>query len=183
MSRVRQKIRVKSIVKIVLYMAVIILAAMLWNAYMYAPVKVAGGSMEPALTEGDIVIVDKLTYEAEDIKRYDMIVFPGDKNNNYIKRVIGLPKEKVEIKDSVIYINDERLKEYYGIYDENTVDLYKDVQPMILGEGEFFVMGDNRCHSIDSRSESVGVVKAEEILGVPVLRIWPWNGIGTLECQ
>lgn len=174
--------KAKSITVASVYIVSIIIIAMLWNVFFFSPLAVVGNSMNPALSDGDIVMINKIS---NNIERYDMVVFPYKYDNrmNFIKRVIGLPGEKVEIIDSVIYINDKELKEYYGIYDEGREDMFSNYGPIILGDTEYFVMGDNRYNSDDSRSDGVGPVDEDDIIGKVAFRMWPFNSIGSMEGQ
>ena len=148
--------------------------------------EVDGSSMEPMLTDGDNLIVDKITYRFSDPKRFDIIVFPfkQEKNTYYIKRIIGLPGETVQIDEQgTIYINGEVLTENYGreIIRAETVGIA--ANPIVLGEDEYFVMGDNRNCSMDSRTEIVGNIKRKDIIGRAWIRIWPLNKLGILKHQ
>lgn len=148
--------------------------------------KVDGSSMEPMLSNGDNLIVDKITYRFTDPKRYDIIVFPFkyEENTYYIKRIIGLPGETVQIDDQgSIYINGELLEEGYGreIIQPDKIGIA--CNPILLGEDEYFVMGDNRNNSTDSRTEVVGNIQREDIIGRAWVRIWPLSKIGILRHQ
>ena len=115
--------------------------------------------------------------------RYDIIVFPYqyEENTFYIKRIIGLPGETVQIADGEIFINGEVLMESYGrevIQDPGTA-----AEPIRLGEDEYFVLGDNRNASSDSREPSVGVIHRNDIVGRAWIRIWPLNKAGILKHQ
>ena len=143
-------------------------------------------SMEPMLSNGDNLIVDKISYRFRDPQRYDIIVFPFkyQENTFYIKRIIGLPGETVQIDEQgTIYINGEVLPENYGreIIRAETVGIA--ANPIVLGEDEYFVMGDNRNSSMDSRTEIVGNIKREDIIGRAWIRIWPLNKLGILKHQ
>ena len=145
--------------------------------------RVDGRSMENTLHNGDNLIVEKLSYRFSDPKRFDIIVFPPTgKKEYYIKRIIGLPGETVQIdEDGNIYINGELLEENYG--KETIQNPGRAAQPITLGDDEYFVMGDNRNNSKDSRSEEVGNVKRSQIIGRAWLRIWPLNQFGLLKHQ
>lgn len=179
----------KNIIKMFVYILVIVLLALLWNAFLMSPLKIVGHSMNPSLSEGDVVFVNKLSYKFGDVERYDIVVFPYkyDNSRKLVKRVIALPNEKVEIKDGILYVNDEKLEEYYGIYkkrnDGEQSTTYVNWGPVTLGDDEIFVLGDNRNQSDDSRSSDVGLVKTDDIIGKVSFRIWPFNGIGGMEGQ
>ena len=142
---------------------------------------VSGESMYPTLRDGDNLVVDKLSYRFTDPKRYDIIVFPFryQEGTFYIKRVIGLPGETVQIQDGNIYINGKVLKESYG-YEEIRNPGSASTE-LTLGADEYFVLGDNRNNSSDSREPSVGMIARDEIIGRALLRIWPLSRIGLPE--
>ena len=132
--------------------------------------------MEPTLEDSDNLIVDKLSYRFKDPERYDIIVFPYRDGSGlyYIKRIIGLPGEQVYINErGDVFVDGEKLEEDY--IKEKAIDAGIAAQPIILGEDEYFVLGDNRNNSVDSRSVDVGMVSKEEIIGRAVVRIWPLN--------
>lgn len=144
---------------------------------------VSGESMENTLDDGDQLIVDKLTYRFHDPERFDIIVFPFRYKDNtyYIKRIIGLPGETVQIADGEIYINGEVLEESYGR--EVMQDAGLAAEPITLGDDEYFVLGDNRNYSSDSRDPSVALIHRKEIIGRAWLRIWPLDSFGILKHQ
>lgn len=139
--------------------------------------------MENTLSDGDNLIVDKITYRFSDPKRYDIIVFPYqyEENTYFIKRIIGLPGETVQIVDGIIYIDGEALQESYGREVMKNSGLAAD--PVTLGEDEYFVLGDNRNDSTDSRDPSVGKIPRDRIIGRAWVRIWPLSKIGILRHQ
>jgi len=168
----------KSILKEILstsvYLLVVLLITYLIVNFVGQRTEVVGSSMESTLSDGDNLIVDKITYRFCDPERYDIIVFPFqyEKNTYYIKRIIGLPGETVKIdQDGVIYINGKELTEYYGR--EVIADPGAAANEITLGRDEYFVMGDNRNNSTDSRDPSVGNIRKKDILGRAWLRIWP----------
>ena len=132
--------------------------------------KIPAGSMMPTLIIGDHIIVNKLEYKLNSPERRDIVVFPYpvDPKKDFIKRIIGLPGEKIEIKNKVVYINDEKIDEPYIIRDdsEESVKYVKpgdNFGPVVVPEGKLFVMGDNRDHSYDSRFW--GFVNIDELKG------------------
>ena len=136
--------------------------------------------MEATLSNGDQLIVDKISYRFRDPKRYDIIVFPFryEDNTFYIKRIIGLPGETIQIDgEGNIWVNGEILEESYGR------DPGLAAEPITLGEDEYFVMGDNRNNSSDSRVEAVGNIHRNEIIGRAFIRIWPLSKFGILKHQ
>ncbi|MCI8400698.1 MAG: signal peptidase I [Lachnospiraceae bacterium] len=141
---------------------------------------VEGSSMSPSLEDGDNLIVDKLSYRFGDPGRYDIIVFRYQykEDSYYIKRVIGLPGETVQIVDGYIYINGELLSEEFG----NAVmeNAGRASQEVVLGPDEYFVLGDNRNLSSDSRDPLVANVQREQIVGKAFICIYPFDRFGFL---
>ncbi len=128
---------------------------------------------------GDNLIVDKISYRFREPERYEIIVFPYQykENTYYIKRIIGLPGETVQIIDGEVYINGELLAdEHYG--KEVMLDPGIAAESITLGDDEYFVLGDNRNHSSDSRDPSVGVLHRKDLIGRAWVRIWPFSDIG-----
>ncbi len=173
-------------VSTILYLLGVVCLTYLLITYVGQRTEVNGESMEATLSDGDNLIVDKISYRFRDPQRFDIIVFPFQYRENtfYIKRIIGLPGETVQIgEDGTIYINGEVLQEPYGrevIRPEN-IGIAKD--PIVLGEDEYFVMGDNRNNSSDSRTEIVGNIHRSDIIGRAWMRIWPLDKFGILKHQ
>ena len=135
---------------------------------------VDGASMDPNLATGEIVVVNKIAYLTSSPIRGDIVVlrFPGDPiNSRYIKRIIGLPNEKVDVKDGKVYVNDQELLEIYLPKDEVTfADNYKSTK---LGRDEYYLIGDNRKVSSDSRIW--GPAKKEDLIGRTRFILYPLN--------
>ncbi len=165
----------------ILYILVIIGLTYLIITYVGQRTRVSGDSMNPTLSDGDNLIVDKFTYHFKDPERYDIIVFPFkyEENTYYIKRIIGLPGETIQIIDGYVYIDGELLEsDVYGA--EVMKDANIAAEPIALGEDEYFVLGDNRNHSSDSRDPSVGVLTREDLLGRAWVRIYPFDQAGVI---
>lgn len=165
----------------IVYILFIILVTWLIVTFVGQRTKVDGHSMEPTLHHGDHLIVDKLSYHFKEPERYDIIVFPYQHAENvyYIKRIIGLPGEEVQVKDGCVYINGEKLtSEHYGAETMNDPGIA--ANPIQLGEEEYFVLGDNRNHSSDSREASVGVLTREQLIGKAWVRIYPFDNMGVI---
>lgn len=162
------------------YIAIIICATYLIVTYVGQRTKVSGDSMMNTLYDGDNLIVDKISYRLRKPKRYEIIVFPYryQENTYYIKRIIGLPGEKVQIIDGYVYIDNEKLDEHYGR--EVMLKAGIAAEPIYLGEDEYFVLGDNRNYSSDSRETSVGVLHRDELIGRAWIRIWPLKNFGVI---
>lgn len=173
----------RELLGMLVYVGVVLAITFLIITFVGQRTHVSGESMENTLDDGDQLIVDKLTYRFHDPERFDIIVFPFRYKDNtyYIKRIIGLPGETVQITDGEIYINGELLKESYGR--EVMQDAGLAAEPITLGEDEYFVLGDNRNYSSDSRDPSVALIHRKEIIGRAWLRIWPLNSFGILKHQ
>lgn len=172
----------KEILSTSLYILVVIGLTFLIVKFVGQRSDVIGLSMRPTLEDGDNLILNKIGYRLHDPERFDVIVFPfrDGSDKNYIKRIIGLPGETIRIDyDGVIYINGNVLEENYGI--EVIKDPYNAYEGVTLGEDEYFVLGDNRNHSEDSRFDEVGKVNRKEILGKAWLRVWPFSSFGIIE--
>ena len=159
------------------FIQVVVIAALIIlpiRMYIGSPFYVQGSSMEPSYNEGDYLIVDKISYRFNDPKRGDVIVLNSPKDKSfYVKRIIGLPNEKIVIDDGIITIYTQEkeisLKEDYlsnNTYTNNSVN-------NVLGEDEYFVLGDNRPVSFDSRL--FGPIKRQDIIGKIFVRLFPLN--------
>ncbi len=172
---------VREIIDTVVYLLVVLAVVLLFIRYVGQRTYVNGDSMNATLEDGDNLFVDKISYRFKDPERFDIIVFPYQyqEDTYYIKRIIGLPGETVQIEDGEIYIDGEVLEESYGkevMRNPGIAD-----QPIVLGEDEYFVLGDNRNNSSDSRDPSVGVIEGEDIVGKAFIRIWPLDKFGILK--
>ncbi len=174
---------VKEVLSMALYIAVVLCITFLVVRYVGQRTQVDGHSMENTLFDGDNLIVDKISYRFTDPKRFDIIVFPYHykEDTYYIKRIIGLPGETVQIRDGEIYIDGAILEEDYG--KETMLTSGRAADQIQLGEDEYFVLGDNRNHSEDSRFDDVGNIERSEIIGRAFIRIWPFERFGLLKHQ
>ena len=155
------------------------MAAYLIVTFVGQRTEVNGSSMENTLDNGDNLIVDKISYRLGSPKRFDVVVFPYPQNPStyFIKRVIGLPGETVQIDSSgKIYINGQVLEENFGREVISNPGLAQ--EPIKLGEDQYFVLGDNRNNSMDSRDSRVGLISGKSMVGKAFLRIWPLNKFG-----
>ena len=174
----------KEILSTSLYLLIVLCLTYIVIHFVGQSTQVIGGSMETTLSENDNLIVDKLTYRFREPKRFDIVVFPFqyEKDTYYIKRIIGLPGETIFIdEEGNIFIDDELLTESYG--KEIIKDAGRAYEPVTLGEDEYFVMGDNRNNSQDSRDPTVGNIARSDIIGRAWIRIWPLNKFGILKHQ
>lgn len=184
-ARIETTPTVKKIIKeIVIWLLLIVLtitASYFITTNVFVKTAVAGVSMEPTLMEGQVVIVNKIEYYLKSPKRNDVIVYKqSNREHSYyeIKRVIGLPGETVKIKNGMIYINDEVLKE--KIKTETIENAGLAEEGIKLDDNEYFVLGDNRNDSEDSRFASVGNVLRNEILGKAVAIEKPFTLVDSL---
>ena len=170
---------VRSIISNVLYIAAVLLFSFLIVRYVGQRTEVIGSSMVPTLEDGNQLITDKITYRFREPERFDIVVFPhGPNNEYYIKRIIGMPGETVEIsEDGTIYIDGEVLEEDYGYGNTTPQEMSGGIT---LSEDEYFVLGDNREVSLDSRYAEVGNVPRSIIIGRAWLRLYPCDQFGLL---
>lgn len=129
-------------------------------------VKIAGQSMTPLLQSEDVVLTNRLVYDIGSPKRFDVVVFQRDDKKSNVKRVIGLPGEVIQIKGGFIYINDQLLEADDALGEVSLAGLAEN--PIELGEDEYFLLGDNREGSEDSRFANIGNVNRKQILG----KVW-----------
>lgn len=164
-----------------IYIVIVVILSLGIITFIGQRTKVSGHSMETTLSDGDNLIVDKISYRFRDPERFEIIVFPFryEEHTYYIKRIIGLPGETVQVIDGYVYINGEVLDENYGL--EVMDDPGIAAEPITLGEDEYFVLGDNRNHSSDSRDPSVGVLHRDDIMGRAWIRIWPFDKFGVIK--
>jgi len=174
-------------VSTVKYILVLSLVFFIVHRFFLAPVMVDGDSMEPTLADGDYLLLNKFS----GIDRFDVVVFPppGNENTQYIKRVIGMPGDTVEFDEDILYLNGEAVDQPFleeeGVEASDSYFMTGDFTlPTLLGEevvpqGHYFVLGDNRLNSRDSRS--FGFIEEEAILGEVSLRYWPLEDFGFSE--
>ncbi len=171
---------VKELLSLIIYIGIVVLICYFILNFVGCRSKVDGSSMNPTLEDKDNLWVDKLSYTFGDPKRFDVVIFNYDENTTYVKRIIGLPGETVRIdQNGNIYINGKLLKENYG--KETILNNGRAGSDVYLGEDEYFVLGDNRNNSIDSRWSDVGNVNREDIVGKVVLRIYPFKSFGLIK--
>lgn len=154
---------------------VIITVVIFIRTFIATPVRVDGSSMVPKLKNNDILILNKLS---SNYKRFDIVVVKVN-GSKLVKRIIGLPGEKIEYKNNVLYIDGKKIKDVTPNETED-FDLESLYNMKKIPNNYYFVMGDNRMHSSDSRDYRVGLIRKDNILGKTILRIFPFNKIGTL---
>lgn len=169
----------KFVLSILVCLFTALLLALLITTYVAHHTSVEGSSMEPTIEDGSQLVVEQISYYLHEPERFDVIVFPNNQGANYIKRIIGLPEETIQIKDGYVYINDKQLEEDYG--KEIIEDSGLAVDKITLKKDEYFVLGDNRNGSIDSRRTDIGAVKREQIKGKAWLCFYPFAKFGTIK--
>lgn len=157
-------------VKEILGYVIIILIVIIIKQYIITPIRVNQSSMNNTLYDKDIMILDKISYRFSKINRFEIVVIKND-DEYLIKRVIGLPGEKIEYKNNELYINGEKVEENFNHKDTDDYRYDK-----IIPEDYYFVIGDNRPDSLDSRY--IGLIKKENILGKTNLVLYPFNHFG-----
>ena len=151
---------------------IVLTAIIITRLFFFSPIRVNGTSMYPTLQDKEFMILNKISLK-QGINRFDIVVVQDNNNKYIIKRVIGLPGESVMYKDNKLYINGKVVEDNYSKTTTNDFD------NVVLGENEYFVMGDNRTVSKDSRI--IGPVNIKNIKGKTNLIIFPFNKIGTVE--
>lgn len=166
----------KKFIKEIYSYVLIVVFVILFRSYIATPVRVDGDSMNDTLINNDILILNKMDKKYE---RFDIIVINYN-NTKLVKRIIGLPGENIEYKDNTLYINDKGYKdiETSRTKDFSIKELYEVEK---IPEDSYFVMGDNRNNSLDSRDYRVGFINKEDIVGVTIFRIYPFNSIGSVK--
>ena len=161
------------------YLFIFVFVLFIAPKFLMEKILVDGTSMENSLHNGEQVLIEKVSRYFDGPERFDVVVFTknhGTYTKTYIKRVIGLPGETVQIIGNQIFIDGEVLQEDYGKDPIDSAGIA--AEKIILGEEEYFVLGDNRRVSIDSRAKLVGAVKLEEMDGVVFLRVAPFSAFG-----
>ncbi len=186
-SEVRKPSRLKYVIEGLIYIALIVVCVYVVPKYVIQRTVVSGESMEDTLHDAESLLIDKISYRFTDPKRYDIIVFypkGRDVDEYYVKRIYGLPGETIQIKGNDIFINGEKIDDPYAKDSMSTGGIAN--EPYTLGEDEYFVLGDHRSVSQDSRftpetsndKNAPGPVKFENISGKVILRIWPLGKFG-----
>ena len=160
---------VKDSIKIII-LIVVVFAIYMWVIGLQ---QIVGNSMNNTLENEDMILLYKLGYKISDIKRFDVVSFYYDETKYLIKRVIGLPGEHIAYKDNKLYVNGEYVEENRDFVTED-FDL-KELGYDVIPDDYYFVLGDNRENSLDSRE--IGLVKKEDIIGEAIARVWPITDI------
>ncbi|WP_245922622.1 signal peptidase I [Alkalicoccus saliphilus] len=164
--------------------AVTAVVALIVREFVFANYIVYGQSMMPTIKDGERIIVNKIDYEWREPERFDLIIFHADEESDYIKRIIGLPGDDIYYENDALYVNGEEVEEDFleETRNENGPEIFTDdftlqdlTDELVVPEDHFFVMGDNRKNSIDSRQ--IGFVPEEEIVGKANMAFWPPQSI------
>ena len=147
------------------------------------PHKIKGASMEPNFFNGEFLLTDKVTYRFNEPQRGDVVVFkaPPDDSNEFIKRIIGLPGEKVKVQGGHIFVNDQQIKEDYldPTLETSGGSIIIEGHDYIVPENQYLMLGDNRNHSLDSRN--LGFINRSKITGRAWLIYWPPKRAGVVK--
>ena len=174
-----------SVYEIIKTITFVLLAAFIIRTFLIQPFVVEGQSMEPNFHNQEYLIVEKVLYRLNDPKRGDVIIFqaPSNPDFDYIKRIIALPGEKIKIVNNSVYVNNIKINESY--LDKNELTLINQNENSILervmGPNEYFVLGDNREHSSDSRE--FGALPKSKIIGHVWVTVYPWKNFGTVSAE
>lgn len=163
------------IIKFVIISLLIVVPFRMWVAQ---PFIVSGASMEPNFQNGDYLIIDEISYNLKNPERGEVAVLRLPSNSSFfIKRIVGLPNEKIEIKEGKVYIFNKENPDGFILEEKylNDIPTYPD-KLFVLKSDEYLVMGDNRPQSLDSRS--FGAIKKNSIIGRTLIRLWPLTAIG-----
>ncbi|WP_067729763.1 signal peptidase I [Oceanobacillus damuensis] len=157
-----------------------VVLAVILRSTLFASYVVDGESMEPTLYDGNLLMVNKIVYDLKNVDRFDVIVFHANEEDDYVKRVIGLPGDEIEYKNDQLYVNGEHVKEdfldaYVQASDSRpfttNFSLEQTTGEEKVPEGHLFVMGDNRQDSLDSRS--FGFISIDQLVGKVDVKYWP----------
>lgn len=170
----------KKIIKELYPYVIIIVVVVLIRTFIATPVVVSGDSMKPNFNNGELLLIRKIGYSGNSIERFDVVVIKvvdeDGKEEEIIKRIIGLPGEHISYKNNQLYVDDNLVEESYTFRDTKDFNLEEVCTCSSIPEGKYLVLGDNRPISKDSRI--IGLIDEDEIVGKAIVRIWPLNKIG-----
>jgi signal peptidase I len=171
----------KIIIELYPYVLIILIVVII-RTFIATPVIVSGDSMKPNLNNGELLLVRKIGYSSKNIDREDIVVLKtkdeSGREEEIIKRIIGLPGEHISYKNNKLYVNDKYIKETYLFRDTKDFNLEEICSCTTIPEGKYLVLGDNRPISKDSTE--FGLVDAENIIGKAIFRMWPLTKIGSV---
>lgn len=177
MEKTKKRSRGREALSWILSIALAISAALLIRAFVFEIILVDGESMYPTLYTNERVAIEKVTRYSRMPERGEIIIveYPN-MDGTFVKRAIGLPGETVEVRDSTVYIDGEPLYEDYI-----NPEPYADMEPVVVPENHVLVMGDNRAHSLDSRTSYIGPIARDAIVGHGLFVIWPFDSIHKID--
>ncbi|MFV0465333.1 MAG: signal peptidase I [Lachnospiraceae bacterium] len=184
-SRRKKKINISIVREVfiwILEIAITLAIAFVFVYFFGLRSSVAGQSMAPTLVNKEIVLVNRFVYQISDPQPNDIVVFlpnGNEKSHYYVKRVIGVPGDTVQIMDGIVYVNGIEFAEQFEA--PLTAEPELAAEPVVLGEDEYFVLGDNRNNSEDSRYANIGNVKKEYIVGKAWFIVSPFSEFGLIE--
>lgn len=172
----------KKIIKELYPYVIIVVVVILIRTFIVTPVVVSGNSMNPNLNNGELLLIRKIGYNNDNIQRNDIVVLKtmnkDGKEEEIIKRIIGLPREHISYKKNKLYVNYKFVEESYIFRDTEDFNLEEICNCSIIPDGKYLVLGDNRPVSYDSTE--FGLIDEEDIVGKAIFRIWPLTKIGTI---
>jgi signal peptidase I len=160
--------------------------AMIIRFFLFEPYLVEGSSMDPTLKDGDRLFVNKTLQFIGEIEKGDIVIIDGKEENiRYVKRIIGLPGDKVSAENGSVYVNGKKIEEPYLESNEEDAEqmgmlLTNDFEEIVVPEGSYFVMGDNRLNSMDSRN-GLGLIESDRILGKSEFIFFPFSHLSKIE--
>lgn len=166
-------------IKDILMYAIIVVIIFLIRLYVIVPAEVIGPSMEPTLNDKEIVVMDQIGPKYYKYKRFDVIVFEYDSPSYLIKRIVGLPGEKIQIKDNTLFVDDEEVEQAFATTGDTKDFSINDLEYTTIPNDMYLVLGDNRENSTDSRT--IGLIPKDKITGKIIFRIWPFKQIGMIK--
>ncbi len=168
----------KEILSWIITILIAIIVALLVKTYVFELVTVQQTSMYPTLQENDKLISSKISYITSTPQRYDIsIISLKEEDIDYVKRVIGMPGDELYIEDSKVYINGNVIEEPYISQEEE----FPDYPLVTIPQGQYFVIGDNRNNSLDSRAPQIGFIEEDEFIGKVVFRLTPIESFGGVD--
>ena len=177
MEKYNDRTRIFKVIKELVPYIIIVISVVLIRTFIMTPVRVHGESMSPYLEEGEILILNKLDNSYE---RFDIVVINSN-DTKIIKRIIGLPGETVSYKECKLYINDEEVEDFVKDCTTKEFSLTTLYDYLMIPDGYYFVMGDNRDNSSDSRDYRIGLINESQIEGTVSIRLYPFNRLGKLK--
>ncbi len=172
-----EQTRVFQVFKALIPYVVIVVVVVLIRTFIMTPVRVTGSSMYATLKDGEVLILNKLNHS---YKRFDIVVADVE-NTKIIKRIIGLPGETIEYKDCKLYINGKEIEDVVKGCTTADFSLEGLYTYTMIPKDYYFVMGDNRRNSLDSRSDEVGLIPKDKIDGTVSIRLYPFQAIGKVK--